>query len=84
VFNRLFDTFGMNESLIEKVIARILAMPARRFLGMKRSVSLLVSDRECAGHGALVGGAYQSPILVQWDKASRDRRLIDLTLTRLR
>jgi thiamine phosphate synthase YjbQ (UPF0047 family) len=83
VFNRLFDTFGMNESLIEKAIARILAMPARRFLRMKRSVSLLVSDRECAGRGALVGGAYQSPILVQWDKASGERRRIDLTLTRL-
>jgi hypothetical protein len=83
VFNRLFDTFGLNESLIEKTIARILAMPARRFLRMKRSVSLLVSDRECAGCGALVGGAYQSPILVQWDKASGKRRLVDVTLTRL-
>jgi hypothetical protein len=42
-----------------------------------------VSDRECAGCGALVGGAYQSPILVQWDKASGKRRLVDVTLTRL-
>jgi hypothetical protein len=49
---------------------------------MKRSVSLLVSDRDCPGHGAVVQGCYQSPILVQWHKAAGQQRTVDITLTR--
>jgi thiamine phosphate synthase YjbQ (UPF0047 family) len=82
VFNELFDTFRMNESLIEKVLARLMAIPASRFLRMKRSVSLLVSDRQGDGRGAVVDGCYQSPILVQWQKASKQQRFVDITLTR--
>jgi hypothetical protein len=82
VFNELFDTFRMNESLIEKVLARLIAVPASRFLRMKRSVSLLVSDREREGHGTVVQGCYQSPILVQWQKADEQQRFVDITLTR--
>jgi len=48
---------------------------------MKRSVSLLVSDRQSPGTGAIVEGTYQSPILVQWHRAKRVRAL-DVTLTR--
>jgi thiamine phosphate synthase YjbQ (UPF0047 family) len=84
LFNELFDTFRMNESLVEKILARMIAVPARRFLRMKRSVSLLISDRDTPGRGVVAGGAYQSPILVQWQKASGQRRLIDVTLTRIR
>jgi thiamine phosphate synthase YjbQ (UPF0047 family) len=82
VFNELFDTFGMNETLVEKILARLIAVPASRFLRMKRSVSLLVTDRECTGRGAVVQGCYQSPILVQWHKAARQQRTVDITLTR--
>jgi hypothetical protein len=82
VFNEFFDTFRMNESLIEKVLARLIAVPASRFLRMKRSVSLLVSDRDRAGRGTVVQGCYQSPILVQWQKASAQQRFVDITLTR--
>jgi hypothetical protein len=49
---------------------------------MKRSVSLLVSDRESAGKGAIVEGTYQSPILVQWHRGQRPSRVLDVTLTR--
>ena len=42
--NQLFDALGLNESLVERVISRAIALPAARFLRMKRSVSLLVSD----------------------------------------
>jgi thiamine phosphate synthase YjbQ (UPF0047 family) len=80
VFNELFDTFRMNESLIEKVLARLIALPASRFLRMKRSVSLLVSERD--GRGMVVQGCYQSPIMVQWHKAAKQRRSLDITLTR--
>jgi hypothetical protein len=50
---------------------------------MKRSVSLLVSDRETPTQGNVVGGAYQSPILVQWHKAPARQRMIEITLTRI-
>jgi hypothetical protein len=49
---------------------------------MKRSVSLLVSDAERPGHGTIVEGTYQSPILVQWRHAPRGARVVDVTLTR--
>jgi thiamine phosphate synthase YjbQ (UPF0047 family) len=84
VFNQLFDAFRMNESVVEKLAARVLALPASRFLRMKRSVSLLVSDRGEEGRGRPVQGTYQSPILVQWAKAARKRREVDVVLTRFR
>jgi thiamine phosphate synthase YjbQ (UPF0047 family) len=82
VFNRLVDALGLRESRVENVLSRAIAMPASRFLRMKRSVSLLVSDRDHAGHGAIVEGTYQSPILVQWHRGPRQSRVLDVTLTR--
>jgi hypothetical protein len=49
---------------------------------MKRSVSLLVSDRAEPGRGAIIEGLYQSPILVQWHRGARQARTLDVTLTR--
>jgi thiamine phosphate synthase YjbQ (UPF0047 family) len=83
VLNETFDALHMSESLMETVLARLIGAPARRFLRMKRSVSLLVSDREVPGHGGIAEGTYQSPILVQWRRASSRQRLIDVTLSRL-
>jgi thiamine phosphate synthase YjbQ (UPF0047 family) len=82
VFNRLVDALGLRESLVENVLSRAIAMPAERFLRMKRSVSLLVSDRDSAGRGAIVEGTYQSPILVQWHRGPRQARVLDVALTR--
>ena len=69
-------------SVVESVLSRAIAMPAARFLRMKRSVSLLVSDRAHEGHGAIVEGTYQSPILVQWNRGASRVRTLDVTLTR--
>ena len=82
VFNRLLDTLGLRESMLETVLSQAIAMPAARFLRMKRSVSLLVSDRQTPGSGAIVEGTYQSPILVQWHRGARRVRTLDVTLTR--
>ena len=71
VFNKLVDSLGLRESMVESVLSRAIAMPAARFLRMKRSVSLLVSDRDVTGQGAIVEGTYQSPILVQWHRGGR-------------
>jgi thiamine phosphate synthase YjbQ (UPF0047 family) len=83
VMNKLVDTLGLNESIVERLVARTLAVPAARFLRMKRSVSLLVSDNLTPGQGQLVEGTYQSTILVQWHRTPRQARVIDVTLTRL-
>jgi len=82
VFNRLVDALGLRESMVESVLSRAIAMPAARFLRMKRSVSLLVSDGDAPGQGKIVEGTYQSPILVQWHRGTRYSRVLDVTLTR--
>jgi len=81
-FNRLLDALGLKASRIERLLARTLEVPASRFLRMRRSVDLLVSDTERPGHGSVVEGTYQTPILVQWRAAAGDVRHIDVALTR--
>jgi hypothetical protein len=83
LFNQICDLFHISESRVEDLAARLIALPARRFLRMKRSVCLLVSDHGSPGRGRIVEGAYQCPILVQWRKAHADRRVVGITLTRL-
>jgi thiamine phosphate synthase YjbQ (UPF0047 family) len=83
LFNKIVDSLGLNESIVERLMARTLAVPAARFLRMKRSVNLLVSDDQSQGQGRLVEGTYQSTILVQWHRATRQARVIDVTLSRL-
>ncbi len=82
VFNKMVDVMGLGESMVESVLSRAIGVPAARFLRMKRSVSLLVSDRAEQGKGAIVEGTYQSPILVQWHRGARPTRALDVTLTR--
>jgi hypothetical protein len=67
---------------VENILSRAIAMPASRFLRMKRSVSLLVSDRDHSGVGSITEGTYQSPILVQWHRGKRQARVLDVTLTK--
>jgi thiamine phosphate synthase YjbQ (UPF0047 family) len=83
VFNGICDALHLSESFVETVAARVIGLPARRFLKMKRCVSLLVSDLDTPGRGAIVEGRYQCPILVQWRKSQARQRMIDVTLTRL-
>jgi len=44
--NKLVDALGLNESVIERALARAMAVPAERFLRFKRAVNLLVSDSQ--------------------------------------
>jgi hypothetical protein len=80
--NRLVDALGLAESAIERVVAQAMAVPASRFLRMKRSVDLLVSDSRTPGRGLVVEGTYQAPIMVQWRRADRGIRQVMVTLTR--
>jgi hypothetical protein len=80
--NRLVDALGLAESAIENLLAQALAVPASRFLRMKRSVDLLVSDSTTPGCGSVIEGTYQAPIMVQWRRADRGQRQVNVTLTR--
>ncbi len=66
---------------MERVIAKVMSVPARRFLRSRR-VSFLASA-EAAGSARLVRGTYQSPILVQWQPAERQERRIEEVLSEL-
>ncbi len=81
VVNEMVDAFGLNESLIERVLDKFLAVPAEHFLSMKRSVRLLVSETD--GRGTIVHGRYQSPILVQWRRAPKATRQLEVTFVAL-
>jgi hypothetical protein len=78
--NQALDITGLRASLLERLFARAIAVPAGRFLRMKRAVNLRV--RESDGHGVIADGRYQSPILVQWNRADKRVRTIEATLTR--
>jgi hypothetical protein len=80
--NQLVDALNLEESLLARLLGRIMALPAERLFRMKRSVHLLVSDHETPGDAAMVQGHYQSPILIQWGRAPGRARRIELTLSR--
>lgn len=77
--NQVLDMTGLRASLLERLFARAIAVPAGRFLRMKRAVNLRV--RENDGHGVIADGRYQSPILVQWHRADGRVRTLEATLT---
>jgi hypothetical protein len=78
--NQVLDITGLRAGMLERLFARAIAVPAGRFLRMKRSVNLRV--RESGGKGIIADGRYQSPILVQWRRADHLVRRVDVTLTR--
>jgi hypothetical protein len=84
IFNELMDAFRVSESVVERILATVLRVPAARFFRMKRGISLLVSDCEAGGKSRIVQGTYQSPILVQWQRADHQVRRLDVTITRFK
>ncbi len=84
VVNEFLDALGLSESLLERIINKFQSVPAARFLGLKRSLSLLVSQQGHEGRGSIVQGEYQSPILVQWKKAAAQTRRLKVAFVRFR
>ena len=83
VLNQGLETLGLHGSIVEKVLARTLAVPAARFFRMRRSVSLLVSEHD-GGASGIIEGTYQSPILVQWQRTPRAARVLNVSLTEIK
>jgi len=80
LFNEAMDHLHISESALERMLSRLLAVPAERFLRMKRTVSIPVSQP--SGRDGLLYGTYQSPILVQWKKAEGQQRRLRISLVR--
>ncbi|MEZ5320420.1 MAG: hypothetical protein R2752_23675, partial [Vicinamibacterales bacterium] len=80
--NRLMDALGLQSTRMEQLVARMLEVPASRFLRARRSVDLLVSDTDSPSGSRVVEGTYQAPILIQWRPAPRDARTVNVALTR--
>jgi thiamine phosphate synthase YjbQ (UPF0047 family) len=83
VLNKSLDTLGLRGSILEKIMARTLAVPAARFFRTGRSVNLLISASADNTSG-IVEGTYQSPILVQWEHAPRQTRVLHASITEIR
>ena len=81
VINELMDALHLTESAVAKLVARLMAMPAERFLRLKRSVSFLLADNG-NGRATVVQGTYQTPILIQW-AATGTHRDLHVSLSRL-
>jgi hypothetical protein len=82
IFNELMDAFHISESVVEKILSKFFALPAEKFLRVKRSISLPFSNMEEGKPAKIVQGTYQSPILLQWQNTSGHGRTLHLKITR--
>jgi hypothetical protein len=79
LLNSLMEALHLDHSVLERLVAKAMAVPARRLLRSRR-VTFLASDEEGQGAARMVRGTYQSPILVQWRPADGRSRRLDLTV----
>jgi hypothetical protein len=82
VLNSLMEVLGLDQSSFERLVAKVMAVPAQHFLRSRRVSFLAAADAE---HPAarVLRGRYQSPILVQWQSAERQARRLQVVLVRL-
>ena len=82
LLNSLMEALHLDQSVLERLVAKAMAVPARRLLRSRR-VTFLASDDEAQGAARMVRGTYQSPILVQWQPAAEQARRVDITVSAL-
>src|SRR4030095_734210 len=79
VLNSLMEALRLDQGSFERLVAKVMSLPARRFLRSRRVSFLAGSDRE-SNVPVLLRGTYQSPILVQWQPGEKEARHIDIVL----
>ena len=79
VLNSLMEALRLDEGSFERLVAKVMSLPARRFLRSRRVSFLAGSDRE-QNVPRLLRGTYQSPILVQWQPAEKQERHLDIVI----
>jgi thiamine phosphate synthase YjbQ (UPF0047 family) len=81
LLNSLMEALRLEQSAVERLITKVMAVPARRFLRSRR-VSFVASDQG-EGQARLVRGTYQSPILVQWQRPAVPERVVEARVVEL-
>jgi thiamine phosphate synthase YjbQ (UPF0047 family) len=81
LMNRLIESLGLDDTFLERLVTRVMAVPARRRLRFKRSLAMPVVSSPDADTG-VVRGRYQSPILIQWEATPRRSRRLTISLSR--
>jgi len=82
MLNSLMEALRIDQSSFERLIAKMLSLPARCFFRSRR-VSFLAGCSDGGSRPRLVRGAYQSPILVQWQSAEKQTRTIGVNIVEL-
>ncbi|MDP1571274.1 MAG: hypothetical protein Q8L86_14870 [Vicinamibacterales bacterium] len=80
VLNSLMEALRLDEGAFERLVAKVVSLPARRFLRSRR-VSFLAGPDPDSGVPRVLCGTYQSPILVQWHPADQQARRVDIVVT---
>jgi thiamine phosphate synthase YjbQ (UPF0047 family) len=82
LLNSLMEALRWDHSVVERTMAKLMAVPARRLLRSRR-VTFLAAHDAASGRPLLVRGTYQSPILVQWQPAYGQARSVEITIAGL-
>lgn len=82
IMNSLMEALRLEQSTIERLVAKVMSVPARRFMRSRR-VSFLAAADEKHSTARIVRGTYQSPILVQWQPAAAQRRRLNISIVEL-
>ena len=82
VLNSLMEALSLDEGSLERLIAKVMSLPARRFVRSRR-VSFLAAGETATAGAKLLRGTYQSPILVQWQSPERQQRRVEIVLSEL-
>jgi hypothetical protein len=82
VLNSLMEALRLDQGSFERLVAKVMSLPARRFVRSRR-VSFLAAGDTAEGGPQLLRGTYQSPILVQWQSPVRQERRIDIVVSEL-
>jgi thiamine phosphate synthase YjbQ (UPF0047 family) len=82
LMNSLMEALRLDQSTVERLIGKVMAVPARRFMRSRR-VSFLAASDEKNPTAHIVRGTYQSPILVQWQPAAAQTRKVNISIVEL-
>jgi len=83
LYNKLMNNMQIGRSVLDTFFS-YLSAPVSRIFRLKRHINLLVSNSEEAGVGRIVQGTYQTPILLQYQRAERGVRRLRITLRKFR
>ncbi|MBM3806926.1 MAG: hypothetical protein FJW22_01900 [Acidimicrobiia bacterium] len=79
VLNSLMEALRLDQGSFERLVAKVMSLPARRFLRSRR-VSFLAGSDRASNVPVMLRGQYQSPILVQWQPAEKQQRDLDIVV----